>query len=556
MFATTAKGKYICQNWMSLKPSDGYPLRHATTYAVIVTDGVHSDAGAALTRDSDFHTMMGATEPSDPTLAAAWQQYQPLRDYLADTDVVDPSHANSVMGAAVFTTMDPDALMENFRGKITDCTGADCSNLPSPDPVGMTLESETDDYYQISGTVGVPVFQAGTPPYLTAGGEVEFDGSDVPVIQRSENVDFTLTIPKGTPPASGWPVVIFAHGTGGSSDSFVSSGVADALSSVEVTIDTTPETVQFAVLGIDGVQHGSRRGGSDLEPDVLYFNFLNPAAAKYNAVQGAADNFQLIRMIESLNTTPVTVTDVPDDVALDPGQVYYFGHSQGSLTGPLFLAYDPTVRAVILSGAGGNLIKSLLTKTQPIDIAGATKLVLSDTNVNDMHPMLNLLQLYFDPVDVLNYGRDLTHSAPQIGETTDDPPEPIYAGPKHVFMSFGRNDSYSTEATMVSFARPMAPQQVNDLGISCNCKAECDTRDAEGLYDNICLITGLGDTTTPVRANAWSHDTWFTNVLKMYKADGYDGHFVMFDHPDAPTDYSLFLASAVSDPEGIPTLFP
>lgn len=557
MFATTAKGKYICNNWMTLKPTDGYPLRHSTTYAVIVSDGIHSSDGAALTRDQDFHTMIGTSEPSDPTLSAAWLQYQPLRDYLADDTVVDPSYASRVMAAAVFTTMDPDSMMSTFRDKIQDCTGSDCGELPDPAPVGITMESETDNYYVLEGTVGVPVFQEGTPPYLSEGGGVVFTTGEVPSIQRGENVDFTLTIPKGTPPAEGWPVVIYAHGTGGSSDSFVGGGVADALSNVEVTIDTTSETVQFAVLGIDAVQHGSRRGGSDLSPDVLYFNFLNPKAAKYNAVQGAADNFQLVRTIREMYATPVTVSGVTDPVKLDPAQIYYFGHSQGCLTGPLFLEWEPRVRGAVLSGAGGNLIRSLLTKTKPVDIAGATMMVLSDTNVGDTHPMLNLLQLYFDPVDVVNYGRGITGGSPQIGETADDPPEPIYAGPKHVFMSFGRDDSYSTEATMISFARRLGSQQVNDLGLDCKChNGDCDTRDADGLHENLCLVVGLGEVTTPVRANAWSHETWFTNVLKMYMPDGYDGHFVIFDHPDAAADYSRFLASAVVDPEGFPTLFP
>jgi pimeloyl-ACP methyl ester carboxylesterase len=557
MSATTARGKYICQHWMALKPSDGYPLRHATTYAVIVTDGIHASSGAALTRDEDFQVMLQDSEPTDPVMAAAWQQYQPLRDYLADESVVENGYTSHVMSAAVFTTMDPDALMEGFRSKFRECTGSDCDLLPAPDPVGTELDSETDDYYVVTGTIPVPVFQNGTPPYLSEGGGVEFESSRIPTIQRSENVDFFLTVPKGTPPAAGWPVVLFAHGTGGGADSFVNNGVADALSSVEVTLDSSPTTVGFAVLGIDGVQHGSRRGGSDLEPDVLYFNFLNPQAAKYNAVQGAADNFQLVRMVEGLASTPVSVTGVADPIQLDPESIHYFGHSQGCLTGPLFLAYEPMVKAVVLSGAGGNLIRSLRTKTKPVDIPSAMMLVLGDTSIGDNHPLLNLLQLYFDPVDVINYGRDLTVAPLQIGETADDPPLPIHAGPKHVFMSFGRDDSYSTEGTMISLARTLRPQQVNDLGLGCDCHdSSCDTKDDAGLHENLCLIRGIGETTTPVRANAWNTDVWYTNVLKMYMPDGYDGHFVLFDHPDGAQDYSRFLASAVADPEHIPTLFP
>jgi hypothetical protein len=557
MYATTSRGRYICQNWMALKPSDGYPLRHSTTYAVVVTDGIHSASGTALIRDDDFDTMLDDTEPSDSQMAAAWAEYQPLRDYLADDTEVDPGYIDEVMAAAVFTTMDPDALMENFREKIQACTGTDCADLPDAEPVGMTRDSEEDSFYVVTGTVSVPVFQDGTPPYLASGGDVIFSSSGIPEIRRDEPVEFTLSIPKGTPPTEGWPVVIYAHGTGGSSRSFVDEGVAEALASVEVTIDTAPVTVQFAVLGIDAVEHGTRRGGSDLSPDVLYFNFLNPEAAKYNPVQGAADNFQLERMIESLHSTPITVSGVPDPIQLDPAHIEYFGHSQGCLTGPLYLAYTGAVETAVLSGAGGNLIQSLLTKTQPIDIAGMTRLVLGDPYVGAMHPMLNLLQLYFDPVDVVNYGRDLTYSPRQIGETTDDPPVPITAGPMNVFMSFGRDDHYSTERTMASLARVLGIQQVNDMGITCRCyDSACDGLDSSGLHENLCRLDGIGETTSPVRANGLAASEQFTLVMKMYLPDGYDGHFVIFDDPAGPDDYTRFLASTVADPEGIATFFP
>jgi len=44
------------------------------------------------------------------------------------------------------------------------------------------------------------------------------------------------------------------------------------------------------VLGIDQVAHGPRRGSSTASPDDLFFNFTNPAAARGNALQGAADH--------------------------------------------------------------------------------------------------------------------------------------------------------------------------------------------------------------------------------------------------------------------------
>ncbi|MFU8803685.1 MAG: hypothetical protein ACNA8W_07755, partial [Bradymonadaceae bacterium] len=50
---------------------------------------------------------------------------------------------------------------------------------------------------------------------------------------------------------------------------------------------------------------------------------------------------------------------------------YVFGHSQGGITGPPAVAFEPMVSGVVYSGAGGLLIESLLHKTSPVDIAGA-----------------------------------------------------------------------------------------------------------------------------------------------------------------------------------------
>jgi hypothetical protein len=558
MYGSSSQGSYICQNWLAMKPADGSPLRPATTYAVILTDDIKSSDGDNVARDDDFETILSDVEPSDSDLLAAWQVYQPLRDYLADTDKIDPTEKEHIVAAAVFTTMEPTAVMSGFRDKIRQCVGTDCDLLPTQVPTNLFLESIEEKYYKVNGEIAVPVFQKGTPPYVEQGGSIDFDQNGQPVIQGSQDVEFSLTIPKGTVPDQGWPLVIYAHGTGGGADSFINNGVAEKLSEVAVTLDSVTSTVQFAVLSIEGVQHGNRRGESEMSPDLLYFNFFNPPAAKYNAVQGAADNFQLVRMIEALNQAPIDVSDGSQTVnlKLDSNSIYYFGHSQGCLTGPLFLAFTSAVKTVVLSGAGGNLIQSLLTKTQPIDVASLTQFILGDIQVNSMHPMLNLLQMYFDPVDVVNYGTAMTSYPLQIGLSQDDPPLPLYANSKNVFMSYGRDDHFSTEATMASFARALGVQQVNDQNINCVCSDVCDTVGDDGLHTALCNINQLDETTTPVRQNRSGSGIPITSVLKMYLPGDYDGHYVLFRHSEGPGDYAGFLGSAIVDPQGSPTLFP
>ena len=49
----------------------------------------------------------------------------------------------------------------------------------------------------------------------------------------------------------------------------------------------------------------------------------------------------------------------------------FFGHSQGGLNGPLFLAGSSLARGAVLSGAGSDPALNLLEKTKPADVAAA-----------------------------------------------------------------------------------------------------------------------------------------------------------------------------------------
>ena len=54
------------------------------------------------------------------------------------------------------------------------------------------------------------------------------------------------------------------------------------------------------------------------------------------------------------------------------------GHSQGSTHGSLMAAYEPDIIGVVLSGNGGHLTTSMLTKTKPVDIAKVVPFGLLD----------------------------------------------------------------------------------------------------------------------------------------------------------------------------------
>ena len=112
-------------------------------------------------------------------------------------------------------------------------------------------------------------------------------------VARTEQVCLSLTVPKGTKPSAGWPLVVYAHGPGGSHRSHITSGIAASLAAARTSLGaSTP----IAVLGIDQVETGTRRGSSTELPANLFYNFANPATPRRNVVQGGVDYGMLLAL--------------------------------------------------------------------------------------------------------------------------------------------------------------------------------------------------------------------------------------------------------------------
>lgn len=340
---------YICDRYMTIRPTLGIPLRPGETYALIMKRLGLDSAGTPFGPDPDFTAMLGVTSPSDPDLAAAWTAYAPLRAFLADSKTAKVTSAELSV-AVVFTVEkyeDPLAAIQaavnaapapsvgtlvrcNDAGAVSPCddqlTGTAHVRGCFPD----ALAGANFDEYQ--GIVSVPVFQQGTPPYATDGGGIALAGDGSAPIVRTDDVCISLTIPQGTAPAAGWPLLVYAHGTGGSYRSAVDLGLA---------ADYAAGAAPMAVLGYEGVLHGKRKGNSTKDVGELVYNFLNPRAARDNALQGAADLLALPRAIPGLQAQTAT---------LDSTHVALYGHSQGGNAAALALATAPAYGLGVMSG--------------------------------------------------------------------------------------------------------------------------------------------------------------------------------------------------------------
>jgi len=319
-----------------------------------------------------------------------------------------------------------------------------------------------------------------------------------------------LTVPKGVAmPVTGWPLVIYAHGTGGSFRSSVNDGVSLRLANVD-------GTVHMAVLSIDQVQHGPRRGTSTASPNDLFFNFANPKAARGNPMQGAADQVALVRFA---STFDLASGSSPTAAEIKFGAIAYWGHSQGATEGAIAMPYVTGVKGAVFSGVGASLIDALLTKTSPVNIAKAVPFVLQEpSTVDASHPVLGILQNDIDLADPLNHGRAMVVSPAQLTLA------------KHLFVPFGQKDTYAPPITQFTYALT--------AGVDVATPPATVTTPYQGL-------TSLGPKAVPLGGNRKPGTVVITDVVREYNPTNYDGHFVSFKDADGAKDVDHFLADVV-----------
>lgn len=532
-YTSTGREKYLCPRWIFVRHGFGAPLRPGETYAYVIKRIVTDESGAPMQQDDDFKAMLGASAPAgaDLDLAAAWRAYAPLRAWITDKQI----DAASLAAAAVFTTERLEEPLAKMRQVVRAAPAPVIKNLvrcgdptPSPCDDGKTGSEHvrgcmgvSSAYEEYQGTVSIPVFQKGMAPYdqPADGGGIELDASGAPRIQRTEDVCFALTIPRTTAPAAGWPVVVYSHGTGGNY-----RGAIEPTLAFDYATGESPggAAVPMATFGYDGVLHGSRKGTSTRPVTELVYNFLNPQAARDNAVQAAGDLFAVARAIETFSA---------GGIKLDAGKIALYGHSQGGNAAANAAGYEPLYGAVVLSGTGGGLILSLLHKMKPVNVALIIPLVLGEASVSERHPVLNLLQMYLDRADSVNFGRRLFA----------DPPAGIPA--RHVLQIYGTDDTYSPVETQRTFATAAGFDIVGPV------LDPVDMMDIAGMHRRPALAG-------PARGNfAAPGGKQVTAVEAQYKPSGnYDGHFVSTGHARARAAIQQMLTTFFRD--GTPTVTP
>lgn len=372
------------------------------------------------------------------------------------------------------------------------------------------------------------------------GGGFTFDQDGKPVVQSTFDMRFSLAVPKETAcpmPADGYPIVLYAHGTGGDYRSAIaeSHGATSILPGLCV-----------AVMGVDQIFHGTQPGAPDPnDPNadgiiqLLFFNFANPIAARTNGRQSAIDTTVQARLFTNEPTrltVPAAVSRTAKDIVFDGKRLVFFGHSQGGVNGPLFFAADDQARGGVLSGTGAQITVALLEKTKPSpSVAGAVKSLLGLNSseyadeLNIFHPMINLAQTLVDAVDPLVYMRNIIRQ-PRAG----------YAR-KSIYLTEGigpdgEGDNYTPphgiEIASVVLGLPRQLPGVREIPYASWAGLGGVTVPAGGLAGNL-----FGGEASGV-------------VAQFPPVSGSDGHFVVFDVPTARKQAAYFLRNLIDDAKG------
>ena len=520
-YAVGGRTNYVCDNWLALRVSSD-TLVPGHRYVAYISRDLRSAAGESVARSAQFASLLDRNVPDDAQLAAAHSAYAPLRELIefyqgSSFEIA----ADSILTAAVFTTQNVLSEMRELSGAVanaeqpqargwTRCAaGVESPCEQAEDELGRACGQGTSDYDEYQALLSLPIFQEGEAPYLKEGGRIAAG------VVRTQEVCLSVAVPKTAMPSEGWPLIIYGHGTGGGYRSALRQEVAGELAS------TSPS---FVTASIDQVQHGPRRGdgeGSDQKPDNLFFNFTNPDAARGNPLQGAADLLSVLRWASS--GTLAEESDTGDAaILIDSSSIFVFAHSQGATHASLALPFSG-LKGAVLSGNGGGLVEALMTKKNPVDIASAMPFIIQDARsdgtlqMGDKHPVLSLLQHYIDPADPSNFAA-LLAERPEAD-----------ASPLSLFMTFGLDDTYSPPLTLARFIHAAKGMQLAPA--------------PEGLEPSLDNRLVLPQQTDPVSGNVTVESEEFTLACRQYESANSDGHFVVFDQPQANRDAIGFLSS-------------
>ena len=393
---------------LTLLPYPGHPLQSSTRYAAVVFNGLRDAAGLRLAPAATIGALDGAAPGGVP--GATWTALRQDRDDVIDA-VRDRTvwRANELVSFAVFTTQDTNRDMAAMAAAV--------EALPPPELLSRQPAATACTPGALSrstGRVGLPIWQTGIRPFVTAGGGAAIGAGGLALQQGTElgssgqGVLLDVAIPCGPAPEGGWPVLVWIGGTGAAARA--------------APINELGPDLPYAVFSIAPLYSGDRLVGGVPAPfdtsEFQFFNYANPLAARTNSIQQAADVLYLERLIHRFELAPGEAGGGVDG-RFDLDTVVLGGHSQGATTLPLTLAYAPdNVQGGYLSASGAGLYHSIVYRA---DVRALVDGLLGSVpgELDIFHPYPQILQTFAEGADPANYAAAITTDIALYGGLRD-----------------------------------------------------------------------------------------------------------------------------------------
>jgi len=520
---TLTRDRYTGDSLVAVAGLPGWVLHPQRRYAFVVrttagsADGTPAEPDAALTR------LLSGEAPTASWGNAALAVYAPLRETLPSLGLAP----GDVAAATVFTTGD---VVADLRRVVEGVRAREAVVIE-----GLAIDARDGAdhrrFCELVGTVSMPQFQVGTPPFDTGGRFVR--GPDgLPVVQRRETVKLVLTNPKRPMPDAGYPWMLYIHGSGGVAAQVVDRGPAGR--DGRAARGEGPAHVVAA--------HGLGAVGTamPLSPDRLpgaselaYLNFSNLAAFPYTFRQGVIEQALLLDALDELRIDPAVLAGCSGPSLPAGRRAYRFdaastvglGQSMGAMYLNMLTPIEPRLTAIAPTGAGG-FWSAMILETEVVTntraLLGAV-LRADGEAMSHLHPALHLLELAWEPAEPMVYMPRIARR-PLAGL----PPRPVY-------QPVGRGDTYFPTSIFDAVTIAYGHRQAGD-------------RVWNSMQTHLAYAGLDGLEVYPVTRNLENErGERYTGVVVQSAGDGFsDPHTIFMQVPGIRHQWSCFLATALT----------
>jgi hypothetical protein len=528
--STLPEDPYTAANVVSVAAQPGFVLFPNRKYAFVIRREQRDAHGDLLTVNPTLALLAQGTAPSTSNGPAVAALYVPLFDTLKTVGVAP----NDVAAATVFTTGDEVGVTADMSTQLLAKYPATISNLTVTN-VGGDAGSTYPRICELQGTVSLPQFQVGTPPFATDGGTFDIGSDGLPVMQRMAAVPMAISIPTTGPmPTAGYPLVLFFHGSGGVSTQFIDRGPILVPDGGEVPGQGPAYVLApfgFAMAGAALPENPERVPGAT---ETEYLQISNLASLLGNFRQGIIEQRMFLLALSKLTIEPGTLAgtcpkvDVPagQQVHFDPSNFYSQGQSMGGMYANLITAVEPSFRAEVPSGAGGFWTYFIFQSAFVPNANGLLNLALGVQNetLTFMHPALSLIETGWEAVDPIV-------SVPRVSRN----PLPG-TKPRPIYEPVGQNDSYFSNDVYNAVALAYGHREVGSV--------------IWPSMQTVLTEVGLnGITPYPAKNDVSSLDGGaYTGVVAQYDADSVtgDGHYIFAQLDAVKYQYGCFLGTMLA----------